>query len=490
MALDISFLALDVLLYDTRVTPPTGCRLGPDPPPCVFELQLYDCLSCTEVDYDIGCYHYGECASGKGQPVKAGGLKPGLALSVQGRPELRQPMADQGDGRYTVAVDASWVPNRTADHLAVAFFDGATEFSPDTDASGTYSRWDQLRTVQYAPADCSKVAHAVPNATTEASCVCQVGYKRESGTDAGTNASAAALSCQRDCPHSGEEPDVGGRGCRCQAGWYNTTAAGNLECIPNGGYRPGTPAPPALPHNAHCRKCPPGCTDCDRVAGGGGGRGDNIRGPSIAEGWRLNASDAEALTAQLGDAGGSSPRLQLVFRCPATAAGNNSVSDGCPALPLPTGGPFWRGALACRYPHTGMLCGACVRPDYRLRGRSCERCDHVSQLTRDFGLHPLGLLAVGAAAVAAACGAVWAMRGWLARLKQLVFTNLKIVLGLAQVLSLLSEVLDLLFPPQPRKALNCEFLNRSADRPSLRESTNIMFLTQHLHVLRAVQTWR
>ena len=390
-------------------------------------------------------------------------------------------MTDQGDGRYTVAVDASWAPIRTADRLAVAFFDSGQRFSPK-DASGSYvADW----TVQYAPADCSKVAHAAPNATTEASCVCQAGYKRESGTGAAAcksdylggacKTNAAALSCQRDYPHSGEEPDAAGRGCRCQAGWYNATAAGNLECIPNGGYRPGTPAPPALPHNAHCRKCPPGCTDCDRVAGGGGGRGDNIRGPSIAEGWRLNASDAEALTAQLGDAGGSSPRLQLVFRCPATAAGNNSVSDGCPALPLPTRGSFWRGALACRYPHTGMLCGACVRPDYRLRGRSCERCDHVSQLTRDFGLHPLGLLAVGAAAVAAACGAVWAMRGWLARLKQLVFTNLKIVLGLAQVLSLLSEVLDLLFPPQPRKALNCEFLNCPADRPSLRESANVMF---------------
>eukprot|EP01051_Picozoa_sp_SAG22_P007430 SAG22_NODE_523_length_9482_cov_4.992548_7_plen_87_part_00 len=80
----------------------------------------------------------------------------------------------------------------------------------------------------------------------------------------------------------------------------------------------------------------------------------------------------------------------------------------------------------------------------------------MSQVTQDFGLDPIGLLAVGAAAVASACAAVWMMRGWLVRLKQLVFTNIKIVLGLAQVLSLLSEVLDLLFPPQPRKALNCE----------------------------------
>ena len=80
----------------------------------------------------------------------------------------------------------------------------------------------------------------------------------------------------------------------------------------------------------------------------------------------------------------------------------------------------------------------------------------MSQVTQDFGLNPIGLFAVAAAAVALACAAAWTMRGWLVRLKQLVFTNVKIVLGLAQVLSLLSEVLDLLFPPQPRKAMNCE----------------------------------
>ena len=112
-------------------------------------------------------------------------------------------------------------------------------------------------------------------------------------------------------------------------------------------------------------------------------------------------------------------------------------------------------APVCQPPHTGVLCGACAQ-NYRLRGRSCEKCSHMSQVTQDFGLDPIGLLAVGVAAIALACAAVWMMRGWLVRLKQLVFTNVKIVLGLAQVLSLLSEVLDLLFPSQPRKALNCE----------------------------------
>eukprot|EP01050_Picozoa_sp_SAG11_P006736 SAG11_NODE_536_length_8674_cov_6.314985_5_plen_465_part_00 len=42
----------------------------------------------------------------------------------------------------------------------------------------------------------------------------------------------------------------------------------------------------------------------------------------------------------------------------------------------------------------------------------------------------------------------------LARLKRQIFTNIKIMLGLAQVMSLLSSVLDMLYPPQPQQALN------------------------------------
>ena len=34
------------------------------------------------------------------------------------------------------------------------------------------------------------------------------------------------LSCRRDCPAAGEEASEAG--CRCQAGWYNATAAGAL----------------------------------------------------------------------------------------------------------------------------------------------------------------------------------------------------------------------------------------------------------------------
>ena len=78
------------------------------------------------------------------------------------------------------------------------------------------------------------------------------------------------------------------------------------------------------------------------------------------------------LIAELNGAVGPSPRLQLVFRCPATAAGNNSISDGCPALPLPTGGAPLLHAPACRSPHTGVLCGAFAQ-NFRLRGRSCGR---------------------------------------------------------------------------------------------------------------------
>ena len=89
VALDIAFLAVGVDLSATRVTVPTGCRLGQDPPDCVFELQLVD---------------------DQGQPIKVGGLKPGLALGVAGllTPQIEdelaeQPAADQPAGSAATA---------------------------------------------------------------------------------------------------------------------------------------------------------------------------------------------------------------------------------------------------------------------------------------------------------------------------------------------------------------------------------------------------
>ena len=119
---------------------------------------LFDCLNCTEVDDSIGCYDFlvGRCANDRGQPVKVGGLKPGLALGPRGQPGgPRRPMTDMGDGRYTVAVDASWAPNRTADSLLVSFFDGDVEFSPFIDGGGADVNPDSLYTVRYGPAECS-----------------------------------------------------------------------------------------------------------------------------------------------------------------------------------------------------------------------------------------------------------------------------------------------------------------------------------------------
>eukprot|EP01052_Picozoa_sp_SAG31_P004054 SAG31_NODE_163_length_21856_cov_7.550214_10_plen_1479_part_00 len=93
VALDIAFLAVGVDLSATRVTVPSGCRLGPDPPDCVFELQLVD---------------------DQGQPIKVGGLKPDLALGVAGlltqqiEDELaEQPAADQPAGSAAAARSVS-----------------------------------------------------------------------------------------------------------------------------------------------------------------------------------------------------------------------------------------------------------------------------------------------------------------------------------------------------------------------------------------------
>jgi hypothetical protein len=163
-ALDVAFLGLEVDLSGTRVTAPAGCRLGPNPPRCAFELQLVD---------------------SQYQAVKVGGLKPGLALGLGG---LRAPMEDLGDGRYRAAVPAGWAPNATGP-LAVRFLDGAAEFQPQYDGGINDVGYDVLRTVAYGAAVCPAGSHTVPDPSTGAACVCAEGYARDA---AAANASAAA----------------------------------------------------------------------------------------------------------------------------------------------------------------------------------------------------------------------------------------------------------------------------------------------------------
>jgi hypothetical protein len=200
-ALDVSFLGVGVDLSATRVTPPAGCRLGPGPLRCIFELQPYD---------------------DENAAVKAGGFKPNLTLGADcekyptayyskslasatnndvstihptGRRNCRlvsAPMENLGDGRYRAEVPAAWAPKATG-LLTVGFFDGGREFFPVVDSSNSVADDYQtgapsLRTVAYGKAACPAGSHTVPDPATGATCVCLPSYAPDA---AAGNASTA-----------------------------------------------------------------------------------------------------------------------------------------------------------------------------------------------------------------------------------------------------------------------------------------------------------
>ena len=81
----------------------------------------------------------------------------------------------------------------------------------------------------------------------------------------------------------------------------------------------------------------------------------------------------------------------------------------------------------CNKPFVGILCGACAR-GYRLRGKNCEECiDFSAVTTKDFGMSPFATLSVATLVLVLICTVVWASRGRLARLKNEIFINFKIV---------------------------------------------------------------
>jgi hypothetical protein len=443
-ALDIAFFGLSIQLGSngpasgTRVMVPAGCRLGPGAPACALMLQLYD---------------------NQDQPVKVGGLKPNLTLGADcdeyettccaggyptiGRRNCRwvspSPMADGGDGTYTAIIPLDWAPNSTSvSPLIVGLFDRGVQFFPAFDSAGN-SHYDWLDLggvpIGYGPAECSMATHTVPNpATGLSSCTCLPGGGFVPDTAAAaivaanhTNGSAAtaALVCRQVCARAGEEVVGGGGGCQCKAGWYNATAAGLLVCVTSG-WSPA--AAPRVVEAGDCQQCPTECATCKHGAA------------TISAGWRLNVTMAHEIRPQILRAAGTAARLLFVFSCPEWA--------GCPPIALER---VELEQVECLANTAGQLCGSCL-PGYsrtqllnatRLRCVSCADLDAFSALASLVAAVVVGLV------VASLRWFSSKHTRWILALKgskREVFTNLKILIGLAQVLSLLSGALDLLFP--------------------------------------------
>ena len=187
--------------------------------------------------------------------------------------------------------------------------------------------------------------------------------------------------------------------------------------------------------NSVCLKCPEECASCS------GGVAN------LSEGWRLNGTDLSEIGALLRDA---AFRPQFAYRCPSAAYENVT----CPPMLLDATFNSTSDAH-CRWNHTGALCAVCEQGFSRRNSDgSCKQCNDASVFRDHFGLsrNQFAVLVLGAALLLG--GSVYWQRDRLKRAKQQISTLLKIALGLSQVLALLKDVLNIVFPPAPRHTMS------------------------------------
>jgi hypothetical protein len=279
---------------------------------------------------------------------------------------------------------------------------------------------------------CPEGSHTVPDAT-GATCRCEEGFDPDTRTN-----STSTLSCHLRCGSSEASSD--GATCACTGNTYDTSLHGILICSASG-WEPAEidhtyqEAQQLRSQGVKCVACPTECIRCTEQTSGIA---------TVREGWRLNVSTTAALVAQL--AQGKDGRPQQVYSCP-------YQDTDCPEFAL-------SGTLdeaSCRNHHTGPLCATCEQ-GFSRRGSSdnaCEECRDISDyIATKFGLPVVWFAVIVATVVLAVCVAVCLLAEQLRWVKKEVKCNLRIVIGSAQVLSLLPSVLELVFPPHPRAALS------------------------------------
>jgi hypothetical protein len=428
--LDFSFTSVGVALGQTRVQSPGHCRLGPGATPCTFTLWLYDN---TGKDF------------GGGQPVRGtGGLLRGLMI---GYGSARASMFDNHDGSFTATVNASWFAAgvRNNPYLFKFYDHHGDEFQPYQDVrGGHFYNKDELRKVTVLPRSCGSHMKADTDGTR---CNCE---SNEFSEDALEPGASEVASCRRACAVAvvGTVTSRGGNGCECAHGTYNASAAGTLLCV-GAGWSPVVEIQVefkqqqlAVQDGRPCLPCPKECATCEAGA------------VTLIAGWRLNESTAELLEAQLASAAatrGHPPKTVFAFRCqPAVVK-----SGGCSALPLALGANA-SAKVGCKSPLRGALCGGCDEHYSKQEhgNTRCLLCGSTDTFKAAIGLSLPVFVAIAVTVALPVAAAVWQGRKHLKQLKKEVYTNGKILLGLAQVLTLLSDVLGLLFPQTPQRAMN------------------------------------
>eukprot|EP01046_Picozoa_sp_COSAG06_P040051 COSAG06_NODE_4805_length_3940_cov_25.637594_2_plen_845_part_00 len=403
----------------TRVGNPSPCRIGAR---CEFTLHMYD-----QDD----------------QPARVGGLVSGLRLRLNSSTDAA--MVDNRDGSFTASIPAGWIGSKGPQLFH--FLDGdGKEFKPwytaENTVVGDYGRdGESLRVVEFQPRDCPAGTHTIADDTTGATCVCE--HPEQFEPDVANTGTSSTLSCHRRC-RPDESVSSDGGSCVCSGGNYDTNLHGTLLCSTNGwedvhtkSIAAFTQAQERRQNGGKCVPCPSECTRCDNGS------------VTVLEGWRFNSTSTGELRSQL--VAGKDGRPQWLYSCP-------YEKEDCPEIKLSAEAEHDEKdeTLLCPSHHDGPMCATCEQ-GFSRRGSSdntCEACSDISgYIEAQFGLSAGVFGAIVAAIVAAVGGAAYALQPQLSMLKSEIKTNLRILLGSAQVLSLLPSVLELVFPAKPKEAL-------------------------------------
>ena len=407
-----------------RIAPPVSCTVGGT---CEFRIYILD---------------------SDDSPVRVGHTVHNLTLRLNGS-SLSSSMVDMDDGSFIAAVPTEWI-DHSGPHL-FQFFHLEKEFKPHISGNeidkgfrpaeckdpmltqlGTSGGGDceVLRTVNFLPRLCPG-ANTVADPATGSQCQCKPGFIPYTGQN------ETVLSCHVLCQGEGVPSHDGSR-CECPGTTYDSDATGVIICVGNSWSKSDAAsfrdAQNRRARGELCFQCP-SCATCEAGI------------VTLNSGWRLNATTTQGLKRLIED--GKDGRLQTALRCPSTAYDDVLA---CPSLRLHA---TTTANQTCSSNHTGQLCTMC-EPGYSLQASDnrCVVCRDLSGIKDHFGVSVTVFIVASVGILLVFIGIVYCHWTAIKEAKASVFPSVRIVLGLLQVLALLADVLNIVYPAPATHVLN------------------------------------
>eukprot|EP01048_Picozoa_sp_COSAG05_P007703 COSAG05_NODE_551_length_8736_cov_5.409401_1_plen_1202_part_00 len=385
----------------TRVETPNNCRVGLGAPPCSFLLHIYD---------------------SDDQALRSGGQLQAMELMINNT-AARTPMHDNRDGTFLATIPAVWI--QTKGEYLFHFLHLGVEFQPfqippmaygtDPDCHApTFGPCQSIRIVKFGERKCPKYSQV--DEATGTLCSCQHGY----GPD--VDFSQENPACHLMCPE-GTRTSIDDSHCECVDHRYNTSGlallCGSTPWIPPEMLTSFKDVQNDWVLGRQCSACPE-CAVC------------KTSGVQLKAGWRTITH----IRINDGDSFRSSATYLIAVRCPFST---------CPQVPIELANN------TCSGNHTGILCALCP-PGFSEKGSDSGECIPCTP-EQDLGISLWGFLALVAVIFLSAAAFMCTQQAQVERIKVEVFTNFRILLGAAQVLSLIPGVLNLVFPQNVRVAM-------------------------------------